>query len=120
MNDRTVDALVKMALAQAEAGADILGPSDMMDGRIGAIRDALEDWDVQSLDDLRCFSAAELSSQLNMSAVVAEAAARTAARVRTPTRGGSRRWICVTITSGVIRNKFINKHFLQQQNKACK
>ena len=42
VNDRTVDALVKMALAQAEAGADILGPSDMMDGRIGAIRMALE------------------------------------------------------------------------------
>lgn len=42
VNDRTVDALVKMALAQADAGADILGPSDMMDGRIGAIRDALE------------------------------------------------------------------------------
>jgi porphobilinogen synthase len=42
VNDRTVDALVKMALAQAEAGADILGPSDMMDGRIGAMRTALE------------------------------------------------------------------------------
>ena len=42
VNDRTVDALVKMAIAQAEAGADILGPSDMMDGRIGAIRGALE------------------------------------------------------------------------------
>ncbi|HBZ44431.1 MAG TPA: porphobilinogen synthase, partial [Maritimibacter sp.] len=42
VNDRTVDALVKMALAQADAGADILGPSDMMDGRIGAMRDALE------------------------------------------------------------------------------
>jgi len=42
VNDRTVAALVKMALAQAEAGADILGPSDMMDGRIGAIRTALE------------------------------------------------------------------------------
>ena len=43
INDRTVDALVKMALAQAEAGADILGPSDMMDGRIGAIRTVLEE-----------------------------------------------------------------------------
>jgi len=42
VNDETVEALVKMALAQAEAGADILGPSDMMDGRIGAIRRALE------------------------------------------------------------------------------
>ena len=42
VNDETVAALVKMALAQAEAGADILGPSDMMDGRIGAIRSALE------------------------------------------------------------------------------
>ena len=43
VNDRTVAALVKMALAQARAGADILGPSDMMDGRIGAIRTALEE-----------------------------------------------------------------------------
>jgi len=41
-NDETVKALVRMAVAQAEAGADILGPSDMMDGRIGAIRSALE------------------------------------------------------------------------------
>lgn len=42
VNDRTVEALVKMTLAQAEAGADIIGPSDMMDGRIKAMRDALE------------------------------------------------------------------------------
>ncbi|GLQ26671.1 porphobilinogen synthase [Sulfitobacter pacificus] len=42
VNDRTVEALVKMALAQADAGADIIGPSDMMDGRIAAIRTALE------------------------------------------------------------------------------
>ncbi len=42
VNDRTVEALVRMALAQARSGADILGPSDMMDGRIGAIRRALE------------------------------------------------------------------------------
>lgn len=42
VNDETVEALVRMALAQAAAGADILGPSDMMDGRIGAIRRALE------------------------------------------------------------------------------
>ena len=42
-NDRTVEALIMQALVQAEAGADILAPSDMMDGRIGAIRGALED-----------------------------------------------------------------------------
>ncbi len=42
LNDETVEALVRMALVQAECGADILGPSDMMDGRIGAIRAALE------------------------------------------------------------------------------
>jgi porphobilinogen synthase len=42
LNDASVEALVKMALAQADAGADILGPSDMMDGRIGAMRSALE------------------------------------------------------------------------------
>ena len=42
LNDETVEALVRMALAQADAGADILGPSDMMDGRIGAMRAALE------------------------------------------------------------------------------
>ncbi len=43
LNDESVAALVRMALAQAEAGADILGPSDMMDGRIGAMRAALEE-----------------------------------------------------------------------------
>ncbi|MCL4171358.1 UNVERIFIED_CONTAM: hypothetical protein GTU68_067438 [Idotea baltica] len=42
VNDETVEALVKMTLAQAAAGADIIGPSDMMDGRIGAMRLALE------------------------------------------------------------------------------
>lgn len=41
-NDSSVDALVRQAIVQAEAGADILAPSDMMDGRIGAIRRALE------------------------------------------------------------------------------
>lgn len=45
INDLTLQALVKQALSQAEAGADIIGPSDMMDGRIGAIRSALEDAD---------------------------------------------------------------------------
>jgi len=42
MNDETIDVLVKQALSHAEAGADIVAPSDMMDGRIGAIRQALE------------------------------------------------------------------------------
>jgi len=42
LNDETVEALVKMTLAQARAGADIIGPSDMMDGRIAAMRQALE------------------------------------------------------------------------------
>ncbi|WOI56793.1 porphobilinogen synthase [Palleronia sp. LCG004] len=42
LNDESVEALVRMALEQARAGADILGPSDMMDGRIGAMRSALE------------------------------------------------------------------------------
>ncbi|MEP1964014.1 porphobilinogen synthase [Tateyamaria sp.] len=42
VNDRTIEALVKMTLSQADAGADIIGPSDMMDGRIGAMRAALE------------------------------------------------------------------------------
>jgi porphobilinogen synthase len=42
LNDETIEALVKQSLAHAAAGVDILSPSDMMDGRIGAIRDALE------------------------------------------------------------------------------
>jgi porphobilinogen synthase len=42
LNDETVDVLVKQALSHAAAGADVVAPSDMMDGRIGAIRDALE------------------------------------------------------------------------------
>ncbi len=43
MNDETVEVLVRQALSHAEAGADVVAPSDMMDGRIGAIRDALEE-----------------------------------------------------------------------------
>lgn len=42
INDETVEVLVKQALSHAEAGADVVAPSDMMDGRIGAIRHALE------------------------------------------------------------------------------
>ncbi len=42
MNDVTVEALVKQAVSHAAAGADVVAPSDMMDGRIGAVRDALE------------------------------------------------------------------------------
>ena len=42
LNDETIDVLVKQALSHAKAGADIVAPSDMMDGRIGAIREALE------------------------------------------------------------------------------
>jgi porphobilinogen synthase len=45
LNDPTVEVLVKQALTQAEAGVDIVAPSDMMDGRIGAIRAALEERD---------------------------------------------------------------------------
>jgi porphobilinogen synthase len=41
-NDETIDRLVEQALIQAEAGCDIVAPSDMMDGRVGAIREALE------------------------------------------------------------------------------
>lgn len=43
LNDETVEVLVKQALSHAAAGADVVAPSDMMDGRIGAIREALED-----------------------------------------------------------------------------
>lgn len=43
LNDETIEILCKMAVAQAEHGFDMVGPSDMMDGRIGAIRDALDD-----------------------------------------------------------------------------
>ena len=42
LNDETVEVLVRQAVVQAEAGADVIAPSDMMDGRVGAIRDALD------------------------------------------------------------------------------
>ena len=42
LNDETIEVLIKQALCHADAGADIVSPSDMMDGRIGAIREALE------------------------------------------------------------------------------
>jgi len=45
LNDETVEVLVKQALSHAKAGADVVAPSDMMDGRIGAIREALESYD---------------------------------------------------------------------------
>ena len=44
-NDKTLKLLQKVAVSQAEAGADIVAPSDMMDGRVAAIRDALDDHD---------------------------------------------------------------------------
>jgi len=43
LNDPTVEMLAKVGVVLAEAGADIVAPSDMMDGRIGAVRDALDD-----------------------------------------------------------------------------
>ena len=43
VNDKTLPILAKMSVAQAEAGIDIIGPSDMMDGRVGVIREALDD-----------------------------------------------------------------------------
>ncbi|MEO1957557.1 MAG: porphobilinogen synthase [Methylophilaceae bacterium] len=43
LNDKTVEVLAKQALCHAKAGADVVAPSDMMDGRIGAVRDALEE-----------------------------------------------------------------------------
>jgi porphobilinogen synthase len=43
LNDETVEVLTQQALSHAEAGADVVAPSDMMDGRIGAIREALEE-----------------------------------------------------------------------------
>jgi porphobilinogen synthase len=42
LNDETVEVLIQMALAQARSGADIVAPSDMMDGRVGALRQALD------------------------------------------------------------------------------
>ena len=49
VNDETVEVLVKQALSHAEAGASIVAPSDMMDGRIGAIREALESADQRNV-----------------------------------------------------------------------
>ncbi len=53
LNDETLPILSKMAIAQAQAGIDILGPSDMMDGRVGALRDAL---DAQAYHDVAIMS----------------------------------------------------------------
>ena len=49
LNDETVDVLVKQALSHAEAGADVVAPSDMMDGRVGAIRESLESHDKKNI-----------------------------------------------------------------------
>ncbi len=49
VNDPTLEVLAKMSIAQAQAGADIIGPSDMMDGRVGFIRDALDEAGFQNV-----------------------------------------------------------------------
>ncbi len=51
VNDETVGALVRQALCHAEAGADMVAPSDMMDGRIGAIRRALDAQGLRAHED---------------------------------------------------------------------
>lgn len=61
VNDATVEVLVKQALSHAQAGADIVAPSDMMDGRIGAIRQALETQQYQNVKIL-AYSAKYASS----------------------------------------------------------
>lgn len=61
MNEATVDALVRQAMSHAEAGADIVAPSDMMDGRIKGIRQALED-SGHSLTRILAYSAKYASS----------------------------------------------------------
>ena len=60
LNDATTKVLVRQALMQAEAGADVLAPSDMMDGRVGAIRDTLEVADMHNV--LICSYAAKYAS----------------------------------------------------------
>src|SRR6201987_3519759 len=49
LNDETLEILARMSVAQAEAGADIVGPSDMMDGRVGFIREALDEEGFQNV-----------------------------------------------------------------------
>lgn len=61
LNDQTVDVLVKQAISHAEAGADIVAPSDMMDGRVGIIRDALER-ENHTLTSIMAYSAKYASS----------------------------------------------------------
>ncbi|MCS4503099.1 Delta-aminolevulinic acid dehydratase [wastewater metagenome] len=61
MNDQTVEVLVRQARSHAEAGADVIAPSDMMDGRIGAIREALEG-DGHALTRIMAYSAKYASS----------------------------------------------------------
>ena len=60
LNDETVDVLIKQALVLADAGVDVIAPSDMMDGRIGQLRDALDQAGYQ--DTLICSYAAKYSS----------------------------------------------------------
>ncbi len=57
INDETLDVLCKQSLAQAEAGCDVIAPSDMMDGRIAAIRQQLDDHDFSSTVRILAYSA---------------------------------------------------------------
>lgn len=61
LNDETIEALVKMSLMQAEAGVDIVAPSDMMDGRVGAIRKGLDSFGYENVSIL-AYSAKYASS----------------------------------------------------------
>jgi len=64
LNDETVEALIKQTLSHAEAGADIVAPSDMMDGRIGAIRQAFEQNGRAGADGIWTYFAEEAALKL--------------------------------------------------------
>ena len=97
LNDETLLALEKMALVQAEAGCDILGPSDMMDGRIGVIRRALEAHDFPDTA-IMSYAASTRHASTGRSATRSARAARSRG-TRRPTR-----WIPRTATRRCARS----------------
>jgi hypothetical protein len=91
LNDETVAVLTKQALVQAEAGCDIIAPSDMMDGRVGAIRRALDGAGFTDVS-IMSYAAKYASASMVLSAMPSER------RRPSPATSAPIRWTQATLT----------------------
>lgn len=103
LNDETVEALIKQTLSHAEAGADIVAPSDMMDGRIGAIRQAFEQ-NGHIYTSIMAYSAKYASSFYGPFRDAVGSASNLKAAINTITK-----WISVTVPKHCMKLHWISK-----------